>query len=154
MQQPLTASAIETRLLAAWRHVQAKASAPGLDGIDIADFATDADRQLKKLADALISGTYTPLPVRIFTIQKGEKARELGILTVRDRIAQHALAQILSDRYEPMFLPSSFAFRPGKSAKRAVEQVCSWIQEDKPAVFRSDIDNYFNRIDGKGDVQK
>lgn len=97
MKLSLSAPAIEKELLSSWRHVRAKSAAPGLDGIDIADFTADADRQLKKLSDVLLSGAYAPLPVRIFTIRKADKARELGILTVRDRIAQHALAQMLSD---------------------------------------------------------
>ena len=69
MKLILSAIAREEELLSAWRYEQAKSSAPGLDGIDIADFAADASRQLKKLADELTSGAYTPLPVRVFTIR-------------------------------------------------------------------------------------
>ncbi|MDR3050434.1 MAG: hypothetical protein LBU67_01765 [Oscillospiraceae bacterium] len=133
-------------LATAWQHVQAKASAPGLDGIDIMDFRLDANHQLRLLRDQMLDGSYTPGTVRIFTLKKGQKTREIGLLCVRDRIAQHAMAQILSAEYEPRFLPQSYAFRPSKSAKQAVQQVCQWIQEKKTSFFRSDIDAYFNHI--------
>lgn len=147
MSLRLERETLHSQLLASWRHVQEKGSAPGLDGIDIEDFKTDADRQIRLLTGEMMSASYIPLPVRVFTQRKGDKERELGILCVRDRVAQHALAEILSTVYEPRFLPCSYAFRPGKSARQAVDAVCEWIAQGKEAAFRSDVDSYFDRID-------
>ena len=133
-------------LMQAWQHAQDKKSAPGLDGIDIADFRQDSDYQLRKLAEGIIDETYCPRPVRVFEFIKGKKSRKIGILCLQDRIVQHALARLLGTIFESRFLDCSYAFRPGRSAKSAIQQVCSFIQNGANLFFRSDIDSFFDTI--------
>ncbi|MDD1769634.1 MAG: hypothetical protein LUO79_00970, partial [Methanomassiliicoccales archaeon] len=49
------------------------------------------------------------------------KFRPLGIPTVKDRVVQAALKNILEPVFEADFFPVSFGFRPGKSVHGALE---------------------------------
>ena len=49
--------------------------------------------------------------------------RKLGIPTVIDRTIQQAIAQQLIPIYEPLFIETSYGYRPNKSAKDAILKV-------------------------------
>ena len=50
----------------------------------------------------------------------GGGERLLGVPTCMDRLIQQAIAQVLTPIFDPQFSGSSFGFRPGRSAHRAV----------------------------------
>lgn len=85
-----------------------------------------AFRYIGRVRGALRSGAYKPSPVRRVLIPKvGQpgKFRPLGIPTVTDRVIQAAVKNILEPIFEADFYPSSFGFRPGKSAHEALEYI-------------------------------
>src|SRR5208283_375096 len=59
----------------------------------------------------------------------------MGVPTVSDRIAQMVVKQMIEPDLEPIFLPDSYGYRPGKSALDAVgvtRQRCwkyDWVLE-------------------------
>lgn len=57
--------------------------------------------------------------------------RQLGIPTVQDRIVQQAMAQLLTQLYEPKFSKSSFGFRPRRSAHHALAKASEYIREGR-----------------------
>ncbi|NEQ33275.1 MAG: CRISPR-associated endonuclease Cas1 [Leptolyngbya sp. SIO4C5] len=107
----------------AWDKVATNQGCAGVDGETIAEFGRHKVRALTTLRRAVAAGTYRPMPLRqLFVPKRTGGWRELGVPTVRDRIVQQALLQVLYPVMEAKFEPASFAYRPGRSHLMAVEQ--------------------------------
>src|SRR5205807_1087915 len=112
-------------LEAAWDRVRGAegADTPGPDGVAAADVQRQGPGWLTRLADDLLHRRYRPTPPRWIDIPKPNKpgqTRRLGLLTLRDRVVLAALKQVLEPILEPVFLPNSFGFRPGRSVPGAL----------------------------------
>lgn len=113
-------------LSAAWDKVAAAdgADTPGLDGLTCGHLRARVGPWLAGLADDLFHRRYHPAGPRSVDIPKPNKpgeARRIGILTVRDRVVQNAVRQVLEPVLDPTFLPTSFGFRPGRSVAGALD---------------------------------
>jgi len=98
----------------------------GVDGRTVRKVLSSegADAFLAGIRASLRDGTYVPSPARRVLIPKNGqpgKFRPLGIPTVADRVVQAALKNIMEPIFEADFYPTSFGFRPGKSAHGALE---------------------------------
>jgi RNA-directed DNA polymerase len=134
-------------LALAWTKVRANRGAAGVDGQSIERFAVRAEAYLSELAEALRTGAYRPQAIRRVEIPKGEgKTRPLGIPTVKDRIVQTAMKLVIEPIFEATFLPSSYGFRPGRSAKDALREVDRLIGEGFTFVVDADLKSYFDTI--------
>ncbi|MBN2010916.1 group II intron reverse transcriptase/maturase [candidate division KSB1 bacterium] len=132
----------------AWRRVRANLGAPGVDRVSIEDFERQLDSNLSILQRDVREETYKPLPLLEFQRpKKSGTMRELKIPAVRDRVVQEALLLQLSPIFEPMFLDCSYAYRPRRSAKKAVERVMRAIRNTFHWIVDADIENFFNNVD-------
>ncbi len=78
----------------------------------------------KEIINSIMNKTYKLEPVRIVYIPKSKgKLRTLGILTVVDRVIQHAIAQRLTSIYENVFSDYLYGFRPNKDCHTAMNKV-------------------------------
>ena len=69
------------------------------------------------------AGSYFSKPVSQVDIPKADgRTRALGIPTVTDRVAQMVAKAWIEPRLEAIFHSSSFKYRPGKSAHKAIAQ--------------------------------
>ena len=131
----------------AFKAVKANAGAAGVDGQTLEDFARDLKRNLYKVWNRMSSGTYFPPPVKAVAIpKKSGGERILGVPTVADRVAQMVVRKVFEPNVEPIFLPDSYGYRPGKSALDAVEVTrrrC-WYQD---WVLEFDVRKLFDNID-------
>lgn len=132
----------------AWIKVADKQGGPGIDGETIENFAQDETGNLAILRESVINNTYTPRPLRQVFIPKNEKEhRELRIPTVRDRIVQQALLNVLYPITEKLFSDSSFAYRPERSYLDAVKRLAYWRDSNYLWVLDADIVKFFDSID-------
>lgn len=95
-------------------------------------------------------------PVRRVWIPKPgtDEMRPLGIPTIENR-AQQALAKMaLEPEWEARFEPSSYGFRPGRSAHDAIEAIHHSIKYNKKYVLDADIAKCFDRINHKALLEK
>lgn len=77
-------------------------------------------RHILTLQQDLTENRFTPDEVRRFTLKQANgKERELATLTLKDKIAQRALLQVLTPHFERRFHPDSFGYRPGRNVDMA-----------------------------------
>jgi RNA-directed DNA polymerase len=130
--------------------LEALMSDPGVDGqtIDQIDCSEGGPEALiAMLHDELRTKTYKPRAVRRVYIPKANgKLRPLGIPTVRDRVVQQAALLILEPIFEADFLDCSHGFRPGRSAKDALEEIRQQIKAGRKSVYDADLKGYFDSI--------
>lgn len=141
----------ESTLYKAWNIVKSKGSAGGIDGVTIDEFNKGKISHIKQLREDLLNGTWKPQPYLQIAIPKTKDPSEkriLGMAVVRDKIVQQSIRSIIEPRLERIFLPNSYAYRPGKGAlktiKYIVKQCCN---NDYQFALRLDVDNFFDEID-------
>lgn len=134
-------------LEASWQAVRRNKGAPGIDGQAITRITEQWPLVKERLRMQLQNETYRPSPGRRVYIPKPNgKKRPLGIPTVRDRIVQQALRRILEPILDPTFEDFSFGFRPGKSAKQALDRVDKILQDGQRWVVQIDLEQFFDTI--------
>jgi len=137
----------EEFLAETWTNLNRKGAA-GVDRETMDEFSSNLAERIHSLHQRLVAGTYRAPPVRAVNIPKSNgKLRTLGIPTVEDRLVQAAVARLLSAVFEPVFLDSSYGFRPGKSAHQALQAlreqiVCRPVMH----VYEADIRSFFDRV--------
>ena len=101
-------------LEAAFTRVKRNKGSAGVDHVSIDAFEVDLEVNLRRLHEQLRDGTYRPQAVKRTYIPKAgsTKMRPLGIPTVRDRIVQTALRNVLEPIFEQDFAAQSYGFRP------------------------------------------
>ena len=83
-------------LLMAFKAVKRNHGAPGYDGETVELFAEHIDENIEFLHQALKTKTYLPSPVKRVEIDKPDGGvRLLGIPTVKDRVVQQAIVNII-----------------------------------------------------------
>jgi len=131
----------------AWQAVKANRGVAGVDEQTIEDFESERNKGLYKIWNRMSSGSYMPPAVKRVEIAKSDgKLRPLGIPTVSDRIAQMVVKSVLEPEWDPRFHPSSFGYRPRKSAHDAVRQARANCWEHS-WVVDLDIKGFFDNLD-------
>jgi RNA-directed DNA polymerase len=126
--------------------VTAKDGGAGIDCQSIELFNEDMSANLYKIWNRMTSGSYFPPPVRtVFIPKKQGGQRPLGIPTVSDRIAQGVVKDYPEPSLETIFHPSSFGYRPGRSAHDALVQ-CQENCKVYDWVIDVDIRGFFDNL--------
>ena len=135
-------------MAAAWKKVADNKGAAGVDGLSIDQTKEHLKLEWPRIREELLSGRYRPSPVRRVSIEKREGGtRDLGIPVVVDRLIQQALLQVIQPKIDPTFSHSSFGFRPGRSAQRAVLAAKTHIEAGHRVVVDIDLEAFFDNVD-------
>ena len=127
----------------AWRRVERNrgARSAGVDRVTVDSIKRDGvTRFLTDTRRRLRTGGYCPKPVRRVMIPKRGKPgqyRPLGVPTVRDRVVQAAILQLLEPIFEADFKPVSYGFRPRRACRDALEHIRNAI---RPAGRKTNTD--------------
>lgn len=137
------------RLHKGFKKVWKAKGAAGIDGQSLSDFASNLSKQLDQLLLELKSKQYTPQAVkRVETLKDDGGVRLLGIPTVRDRVVQQTLKDLLDPIFDVQFHPSSFGYRPKRSAHDAINKATMFIRRyGLQHVVDMDLSKCFDRLD-------
>ena len=115
-------------LFDAFKHVKSNKGAPTIDGQTVEAFAKNLNIELPRLLLELKEKRYQSSAVKRVTIPKdGGGERSLGIPTVRDRIVQQAVRNLLEPIFDPDFHPSSYGYRKGRSCHHAITKASLFV---------------------------
>lgn len=119
----------------------------GVDGKTIESIKSMSDDEVIKLVKDRFKN-YIPDAVKRIEIPKENgKTRPLGVPTIRDRLLQQCLLQVLEPICEAKFYDKSHAFRPNRSPQTALAQ--SYLILNKQYLHyavKIDIENFFDNI--------
>jgi group II intron reverse transcriptase/maturase len=131
----------------AWKRIQQNGGGPGIDGVTIEAYERQVGRYLEQLRQQLVGGRYRPTAVRRVTIPKASGGiRELGILTVQDRVAQRAVLNVLEETYERLFADCSFGYRPDRSVQLALRRAVRLHRWGYNWLVDGDITAFFDYV--------
>jgi RNA-directed DNA polymerase len=145
-----------SNLQSAWRRVQANGGSAGVDHESVEQFDEFVEGNLEKLREQLKEDKYHPKAIRRTWIPKpgSNEKRPLGIPTVRDRVTQAAVLNVLEPIYEKDFAERSYGFRPGRCCKDALRQVAKLLEDGYTWVVDADLKGYFDNIPKEGLMQE
>lgn len=105
-------------------------------------FKEQAEANLSIMQQELLVGTYRPAPPREFTVYE-PKPRKISALMFADRVAQHALHNVLGPIFERILMGRCYACRPGRGTHAGVRAV----QAELRRALRESGDVYFLKTD-------
>lgn len=131
----------------AFRKVRAKDGAVGIDGMSTNALGEWLIENLDTLCIELKENRYMPSLVRGVQIPKPQGGyRQLGIPTVKDRLVQQAILQVLTPLYEPIFSEHSHGFRPKRSAHDALRESLDYVKRGMTTVVDLDLEKFFDEV--------
>ncbi len=112
---------------------------------EIQRFGLDLEYELADIRLGLLNQTYRPGGYRQFHV-RDRKLRLISAAPFRDRVAQHALMNVVEPLLDARFITDSYASRQGKGVHAAVRRYRQWANRYAYAL-KLDIRRYFDSID-------
>jgi RNA-directed DNA polymerase len=122
--------------------------AAGVDHQTIGEFWVNFQEELGYLGEELRTRKYQPHAVKRVWIPKpgSTEQRPLGIPSVRDRVVQTALLNVLEPIFDVTFAKDSYGFRKGRGCHHALERVEALLHEGCVYIVDADLKSYFDTI--------
>jgi len=134
-------------MLYALKRVEKNKGSHGVDGMKVDELRPFLKQNWSFIRESILTGKYKPNAVRRVEIPKPDGGiRLLGIPTVLDRLIQQAIAQTLTNIFDPHFSENSFGFRPRKSAHDAVLMANEYMNQGYKYVVDMDLEKFFDKV--------
>jgi RNA-directed DNA polymerase len=135
-------------LLHASQRVLENEGAAGVDHQTTGEFASNLMKEIECLSESLQHDTYRPQAIRRTWIPKpdSDEKRPLGIPTIRDRVVQAAVLQVLEPIFDVTFADRSYGFRHGRGCHHALEEVETLLAAGYVHIVDADLKSYFDTI--------
>ena len=108
-------------------------------------FNFSLEQQLFRLQEELLTHAYRPGAYTTFEIYES-KPRLISAAPYRDRVAHHALCNIIVPIFERTFIRDSYANRVGFGTHRALRRFTEFLRSSR-YVLQCDVQKYFPSID-------
>ena len=114
-------------------------------------FERDAESELVRLRDAILSGSYRPGPSTCFIIHD-PKMREVFAARFRDRVVHHLLYNYIAPLLIPTFIRDSYSCIPGRGTHDGIFRLEESIRRtsanySRPCfILKLDVEGYFMHI--------
>ncbi len=133
----------------AFEQVKRNQGSPGVDGETVLFFELRLRENIELIHEELKTKTYKPSAVRRVEIEKPDGGvRLLGVPTVKDRVVQQAVVNILDRIFDKDFHPSSYGYRKGKSQHNATKKATMFMRKyGLEYVVDMDLSKCFDTLD-------
>ena len=127
---------------------QQKNKASGIDQITKEEYDKNLEENIDNLIVKMKSFSYKPQPVRRTYIPKANgNLRPLGIPSYEDKLVQGAMADVLNEIYENIFLDSSYGFRTNRNCHDVIKYINDTIMTKKVNyIVEADIKGFFDNV--------
>lgn len=130
------------------KRVKSNKGAPGVDSIKTDEVENYFNENGEEILNKIRIRKYKPLPVKRVEIPKPDGSkRPLGIPSVKDRVIQQAIVQVLTPMCEEVFSNSSYGFRPLRSAQQAVIKALEYFNDGYDWLVDLDLSKFFDNVD-------
>jgi RNA-directed DNA polymerase len=134
-------------LNAAYEQVRRNKGVAGIDGMTTDEIGVYLLRNKEEMITEIRQRKYQPSPVLRVEIPKPNGGvRLLGIPTVKDRVIQQAISQVLTPIFDKHFSEYSYGFRPNRQAQMAITQALEFFNEGYDWIVDIDLERFFDTV--------
>ncbi len=131
----------------AYQKVKRNKGAGGVDKMEMDELLEHLKTHREEVLTSLLKGSYKPYPVKRVEIPKENgKRRKLGIPTLRDRVVQQAILQVLSPIYEKQFSETSYGFRPNRGCHDALRKCQEYANQGYWYAIDIDLEKFYDTV--------
>lgn len=131
----------------AFKQVKRNKGVAGVDGMTVEELKGYMALNKKEIISQIRERKYRPEPVLRVEIPKlSGGIRLLGIPTVKDRLIQQAIAQILTPLFDREFSDYSYGFRPNRYAEMGILQALEFMNEGYEWIVDIDLERFFDTV--------
>ncbi|ERN51189.1 group II intron reverse transcriptase/maturase [Alkalihalophilus marmarensis] len=131
----------------AYKKVKRNKGSAGTDGMTVQELGAYIALNKKELISQIRQRKYQPQPVLRVEIPKPDGGiRLLGIPTVKDRLVQQAIAQVLTPMFDKKFSEHSYGFRPNRYAEMAIIQTLEYLNDGHEWIVDIDLERFFDTV--------
>lgn len=131
----------------AFKQVKRNKGAAGVDGMTVHELAGYMALNKDEVISQIRQRKYQPQPVLRVEIPKPNGGvRLLGIPTVKDRVIQQAIAQIITPLFDKQFSEYSYGFRPNRYAEMAILQALEFLNQGYDWIVDIDLERFFDTV--------